>query len=156
MNHGDKIIYTLRRSAISEQLWRRLAMPYRLLIVADDPSLRERYAEILETTAPPEGGAYEVVSVSGVTSALWYAARRHFDLVLLEEHLRGPLDALTRLLVDHNPTVRVIAVGTQVARPRGVQQRTSLPTVAPDCTATELRAIVRSHLSSPPSLAIRS
>jgi DNA-binding NtrC family response regulator len=122
-------------------------MPYQILIVVDDPSIRQRYAETLETAAPPDGGTYQVVAVSIVTSALWYAARRRFDLVLIEEHLRGPLDALMRLLVDRNPGVRLIAIGVQAAMPRATQQRPGLRVVAPDCTATELRAIVRTLLT---------
>ena len=129
-------------------------MGYQILIVVDDPFLRQCYAEALETAAPPSGGAYQVVSVSTVTNAVWYVARQRFDLILIERHLRGSLDALTQLLVDRNPKVHVISVGVQAPKPHATPQRLSLPVMVPDCTATELRAIVRLLLSSPP-LAVR-
>jgi CheY-like chemotaxis protein len=129
-------------------------MGYQILIVVDDPFLCQRYAEALETTVPPDGGAYHVVSVSTMTNAVWYVARQRFDLILIEGHLRGSLDALTQLLVDRNPRAHVISVGVRAPKPHATPQRLSLPVVAPDCTATELRAIVRLLLSSPP-LAVR-
>jgi hypothetical protein len=130
-------------------------MHNQILIIASDQTLRRRYAEALAPVAPP--AAYQVVTVSTVTNAVWYAARRRFDLVLIEEQLRGPLNALTRLLVDHNPEVQVIVVGPPTAAmPRETRQQPGPPTLAPDCTPAELRGTVRALLSAPPTPATQS
>ena len=110
-------------------------MHYQILIVVDDPFLRQRYAETLEAAAALDGAAYQVVTASVVTNAVWYAARRRFDLVIIAEHLRGPLNALTRLLIDRNPEVRVIAVGTQPAMLHCTQHGPDLLAMAQDCIA---------------------
>jgi DNA-binding NarL/FixJ family response regulator len=118
-----------------------------ILIVVDDPCIRERYAEALGPAAPPDGGAYQVVAVCTLTNAVWYAARRRFDLVIIEAHIRGPRAAFSWLLVDRNPEVRVVSIDAPTDGALcDLRQRSGCSIVAPDCTAAELRAVVRSLL----------
>ena len=132
-------------------------MDKQILIIADDHALRQRYAEVLTATTPLDNESYQVVTVSILTNAAWYAARRYFDLVMIDSQLGGPRAALTWLLVDRNPQVQVITIGAPGDRaPRDPRQRSSFSMVAADCTAAELRAVVRSLLSLPPRMAVQA
>jgi len=118
-------------------------MQKQILIVADDHVLRQRYAEALAAAAAPDGGAYQIVTVSTLTSAAWYAARRRFDMAMIDAQLRGPRTALTWLLVDRNPEGRVIEICASIpGAPRHLPQRSGFSMIAPNCTTAELRAIV--------------
>lgn len=86
-------------------------MEYRILIVAEDPALRRRYAEALITAPPAVGVAYKITTTGSAAAAQLQATRQPFHLLMAAVHSGGEGIALAGRLHGLYPDMHLLLIG---------------------------------------------
>lgn len=90
-------------------------MEHRILIVAEDPATRRRYAEALIATPPAMGAAYKITTTGSAAAAQLQATRQPFQLLIATLRAGGEGLSLAARLRELYPELRLLLINDGVA-----------------------------------------